>query len=327
MRLVRANAAGHVATILTFLLLAAPVSYASRGDRDSLYINCVHKCYKSSCSSPDADAQLPFILQLTRWTCRENCQYECMHDVTTTYLASGHPVEQYYGKWPFIRFLGLQEPASVIFSILNGYMHWIGYRKLRRHIPRWYPLRRIYLLNALLGVNAWIWSTVFHARDFPLTEKLDYFSAIGSILFAACLAVIRVFQFQHRRNVESWMLTGFATLFYVAHVSYLSFWPFDYGYNMIAGVTVGVASNTVWIWWFLNNWRSRPYAWKVLLSVVLISAAMSLELLDFPPWKWAIDAHALWHAATIPLVYLFYSFLLDDVRWEIRAGKGKAPVH
>jgi predicted membrane channel-forming protein YqfA (hemolysin III family) len=28
------------------------------------------------------------------------------------------------------------------------------------------------------------------------------------------------------------------------------------------------------------------------------------------------DAHALWHAATIPLVFLFYSFILDDARFE-----------
>ena len=31
-----------------------------------------------------------------------------------------------------------------------------------------------------------------------------------------------------------------------------------------------------------------------------------------PPWRWYLDAHSLWHAATVPLGFLWYSFLSDD---------------
>jgi hypothetical protein len=41
-----------------------------------------------------------------------------------------------------------------------------------------------------------------------------------------------------------------------------------------------------------------------------------LEVLDFPPIAGIFDAHAVWHGATIPLVFLFYSFILDDARYE-----------
>ena len=34
-----------------------------------------------------------------------------------------------------------------------------------------------------VNLNAWLWSTIFHSRDFPLTEKLDYFSA-GALIVA-----------------------------------------------------------------------------------------------------------------------------------------------
>ncbi|KAJ7566674.1 hypothetical protein O6H91_02G114000 [Diphasiastrum complanatum] len=32
----------------------------------------------------------------------------------------------YHGKWPFDRILGLQEPASVVFSLLNLLEHILG---------------------------------------------------------------------------------------------------------------------------------------------------------------------------------------------------------
>ena len=50
------------------------------------------------------------------------------------------------------------------------------------------------------------------------------------------------------------------------------------------------------------------------------------QVLDFPPVLMLLDAHALWHAATVPLTYLFYAFLHGDVEWvcalgQLRAGK------
>ncbi|KAI9103318.1 Per1-like-domain-containing protein [Phlyctochytrium arcticum] len=314
---------GSIAVILAVLVGTV---LSSSGDRDSFFLNCLHKCTFSECSRPERQATLPLYLRLLQWSCRDNCKYTCMHDITQASLASGGHVQQFYGKWPFKRVLGVQEPASVIFSILNGVMHWRGYRMLRHNIPRRFPLRRLYLINSLLGLNVWIWSSIFHTRDTALTEKMDYFSAILAILFGAYVAAVRVFRLdQHYR--ENLIVATLAAGFYISHVTYLSLWPFDYGYNMAAGVTIGLLSNAVWGLWILRHWRQRPYAWKMATVIILIMAAMSLELFDFPPWKWAIDAHALWHAATIPLIPLLYSFMDDDIRWENRIGKGKHAMH
>ena len=46
--------------------------------------------------------------------------------------------------------------------------------------------------------------------------------------------------------------------------------------------------------------------------VALTTLAMSLELLDFPPVFRSVDAHALWHASTIPLAAAWWSFLCND---------------
>ena len=43
--------------------------------------------------------------------------------------------------------------------------------------------------------------------------------------------------------------------------------------------------------------------WTSIFGVQLLS---SLELGDFPPLLWMLDAHALWHAGTAPLSLLWY---------------------
>ena len=48
--------------------------------------------------------------------------------------------------------------------------------------------------------------------------------------------------------------------------------------------------------------------------VVWMIVSMSLELLDFPPVWDAIDAHSLWHAATILPTGWWYKFLVKDAR-------------
>jgi hypothetical protein len=57
--------------------------------------------------------------------------------------------------------------------------------------------------------------------------------------------------------------------------------------------------------------------------VALTTAAMSLELLDFPPLARALDAHALWHLATIPLGLAWWDFMIRDVGVVERGEAGR----
>lgn len=60
-------------------------------------------------------------------------------------------------------------------------------------------------------------------------------------------------------------------------------------------------------WWLRWCARTRlPHGWKCAAVVLLLQALALLELLDFPPFFWVLDAHALWHIGTIPLNVLFY---------------------
>ena len=79
-------------------------------------------------------------------------------------LESGVRMEQYYGKWPFWRYAGMQEPASVVFSIVNLLMHVLGLDWLRRGVHPAHPMKPFYLTWAYLSINAWVWSAVFHTR-------------------------------------------------------------------------------------------------------------------------------------------------------------------
>jgi hypothetical protein len=43
-------------------------------------------------------------------------------------------------QWPFIRFFGIQEPASAFFSLLNFYAHVKMIKRFRKEVPSDSPL-------------------------------------------------------------------------------------------------------------------------------------------------------------------------------------------
>ncbi|KAI8929271.1 Per1-like-domain-containing protein [Entophlyctis helioformis] len=310
---------------------------------------------------------LSAILLLTLWDCGQDCKYVCMHQVTRRkldlksqqlaeyraqgqtppqYIAQSKPIQQFYGKWPFIRVLGMQEPASVLFSVFNGLGHYYGLRRYQAQIrPENYPLYPVVEFAGYIAVNSWVWSAVYHTRDFAWTEKLDYFSAMASILMSLYLAILRVGGVTNRR-VRAWIVAA-ALAFYIGHVSYLSFWRFDYGYNMLAGLAIGVSGNLLWLGWsvyqYIRSWSSAPdarhhrqsirsaaggnaapgtkYAWKIAVVVLGISAAMSLEVFDFPPVWGVLDAHSLWHLCTAPLIPIYWDFFVEDALHNVRRVK------
>ena len=101
-------------------------------------------------------------------------------------------VHQFHGKWPFYRVWGVQEPASVLFSVgnlvANGHAWW----RTRTSVPTSYrPYRRYLLWYSVVNMHAWLWSALFHTRDLPFTERMDYFSAAAVILYGLWFAGYR----------------------------------------------------------------------------------------------------------------------------------------
>ncbi|KAI9362432.1 Per1-like protein [Zopfochytrium polystomum] len=334
---------------LLILALTSPPVAASSGDRLPEYRACVLDCVASTCNS--SPPPLPLSQRVTFWTCDDNCRYDCMHTVTRAHMANGDRIHQFHGKWPFVRAWGLQEPASVLFSLFNLLAHLRGFLRLRSVAAASTRssslggggLTGAYIANAALGVNTWVWSMVFHSRDRPWTERMDYFSAIGSIAFSLVVAILRITalpdgsppppprpsQAAHSRAASARRGSGSTiayhsrrlgcaavAIFYAAHVTYLTLWPFDYGYNIVAGIVVGMLGNVLWVWWCWSQRRQRPHWWKMVVMVVWVTSAMTLELLDFPPVAGVIDAHSLWHAATWPAVLFYHGFFVDDLVFD-----------
>lgn len=308
--------------LLGLISVSLPFVHASYGDYEPAFLACLDDCRQRECSTPP---HLPLTLRITFWSCNDNCKYTCMHQITQQKIASGEEIEQYYGKWPFTRFCGLQEPASVIFSIFNGYMHYRGLVHIANTMPPCYPLKMYHQLYAILNIHAWIWSTVFHARDFPWTERMDYYAAASIVLYAFYVAVVRVFRLYQRKRRRMWAIwTGLCCLAFVGHVGYLaSLQRFDYTYNVIVCAVVGGLSNILWVGFWIANRKSRPYAYRIALLAILITLFMSLELFDFPPIWGIFDAHSLWHGSTVLLVWGWYEFVKRDVEWEAEEMKDR----
>ena len=142
-------------------LLLVVTAYASSGDRADDYQHCLAASAGSRCSTPHA---LPLALRLTRWSCEDDVKYACMHAVVDQAVERGDRVQQYYGKWPFWRLGGMQEPASVLFSAANFWVHWRGGKHLRRRISKGHPMRPYYVAFNVISLNMWVWSAVFHTR-------------------------------------------------------------------------------------------------------------------------------------------------------------------
>jgi hypothetical protein len=314
--------------LVLFSLLMPTCVLASEGDIAPEYKKCVKACEQRQCFA-HIDGQvvavnpLPLYMRLMQWTCVDDCRHQCQQEISRQRVAQNQPVLQYHGKWPFIRIFGIQEPASVVFSIWNGYGHWRGLATVRERVKPGYYLRPVLVIYALVNINAWLWSSVFHTRDTPLTEKLDYFSAGLAILIGLYMGTCRVFYVRSARQQKIYLAC--VGVLFLLHVSYLNSGPrFDYTYNMAACATVGMLHNLIWCVWAGRQWKRRPYAWHIVVLVFSLVAAMLLELFDFPPWAWTFDAHSLWHAATAILVPYWYKFLLEDYDWEMRHGGPKA---
>ncbi|OAG40161.1 hypothetical protein AYO21_05639 [Fonsecaea monophora] len=239
------------------------------------------------------------------------------------------PVVQYHGKWPFYRFIGIQEPFSVLFSLMNFLAHRNGMQRIRESIPARYPLRPYYLAFGYFGLASWIFSMIFHTRDFNITEKLDYFAAGASVLYGLYYSPIRVFRLDQNDPMKQSILrawTVLCILLYVAHVTYLTAWSWDYTYNMAANVVAGIVQNLLWSWFSVTRYRKLQKSWAAWpgLIVAWIIMAMSLELFDFPPMAGMIDAHSLWHLGTVIPTIWWYSFLIKDAQEDLASQRLKA---
>ncbi|XP_012275338.1 post-GPI attachment to proteins factor 3 isoform X2 [Orussus abietinus] len=295
--------------ILTINLLISDVCVGSNGDTSRYYRQCLSTC-KTSSRERDIDLAEPgFFTSRTLLSSQDDCKYTCMWDTVNYFTSRGLQVPQFHGKWPFIRMFGLQEPASVLFSVLNFFVSWKMYGEFRKEVQFDTPMYLVWSYFSLVGLHGWLWSSIFHAQDNAFTEAMDYSCAFGIVLTLLCCLLFRLTY--KRRKVLFTIICGYVSMLYT-HLSHLWSGRINYGYNMKLNILLGlVTSIMTLVWWYRNYKRLehiRLIGWFNVLSV----SSTLLEVTDFPPIFWIFDAHSLWHASSAPLIILLYRFIIKD---------------
>ncbi|AGO10835.1 AaceriAFR678Cp [[Ashbya] aceris (nom. inval.)] len=284
-------------------------------------------------------ADTPVAYRALLWDCSADCDYQCQQVITRRRLLEGEEPVQFHGKWPFVRMLGMQEFFASVFSVANFVPHLQGYRQLQRELKRVSGasstpvLLRKYRYLAAVGMLAWVCSAVFHARDMPLTEKLDYFFA-GATVLAGFHALYIRFRRLDLAPARRRLFSLSVLLVFGLHVARL-YRSWSYTYNMRFNICFGLLQYLLLVLLALQNYSSLRrqrqqlgtgiYAQRpglqfqlVLVPVLLVlytAMAMSSELFDFFSYRWQIDSHAIWHFLTVAPSFVLYDFFLKDYRY------------
>lgn len=310
-------------TILVLLICLRP-SEASYGDIEHTYRSCLNSCFHTqNCEQyyrlphtsykPRLDYRPSTSLALVNWRCDEECHYECMTRVSNARLAQGQDVYKYYGHWPFERWFGLEEPASAFFSILNSIPHVVFLTSgncLSQQVI-WHMSGYV-KLYALIAINAWIASTIFHAKKTEAAILYDYISALILLTYGLFIAIRMIFA-RYLRPVH----VGILATTIVGFVGYRAFFmvlrPGTIGFTNHLHVCIAIvaATTTLWIVWILSHIGRLQMPNSKLLCLIVqlwLAGASMLEIFDFPPYLKTFDAHSLWHAATVPLGFVWYYY-------------------
>ncbi|TAQ83460.1 hypothetical protein B7494_g8216 [Chlorociboria aeruginascens] len=267
--------------------------------------------------------------RLLLWNCPSECDYTCQHIITAQRVSDSQPVVQFHGKWPFYRFLGIQEPFSVLFSLLNFLAHQNGLSKLHANIPASYSLRRYYVLLAYFGMASWAFSMIFHTRDFTVTEELDYFAAGGSVLYGMYYTPIRIFRLDRGGRKTKSLLRAWTVLcigLYAAHVGYLKWLLVSTGnenylskiimafaYSLHLRVVQGLfAVIILGLMAYVNSWS---YYWSPssanFLLFVSVWTLLTLLYLTLAPLHFPTAAHkfGILGAEALAMLFWFAGFI------------------
>ena len=348
---------------------------ASRGDLSYEYRTCWYECVKNEqCFDHDYDTntntntisqqqqhgkesyQLFNLFKFLEWNCEDNCHYDCMQHHAMSRSRKGLATWQYYGHWPFIRILGMEEPASALFSVANALPHlkqllMISIPSLLHRYLRYSNSntnnnsklnekneRNDYVMSIwvdifpVVGLIAWIASTLFHIKKNKYTIPMDYVSALALLTYYLWMTIRRVsidLFGSSSSSSSSSMLSSYLLNF--VFICFVSLWMWQ-SYRIIIGlvpfqshlqicIVIAGMQFILWLIW-AHQTRSSHGNKSVLLQLYFVGAAL-LELFDFPPLFNHFDAHSLWHAATVPLGFWWFYFWNDDIQLYLKNKEEK----
>jgi hypothetical protein len=295
--------------------------WGSLGDRDPKYRKCVDSSKKVCRGHTSNESLFSFYpISIVNWSCIETAQYACMRTINAERLQNKEPALKYYGHWCFERYFGLEEPASVLFSLLNLVPHLLYLQKQYLQKVNGQNTHAKWLTClALVASNAWLASAYFHSKKTPHASTYDYISALLFISFGLILAIRRVLLMKYPKLVYSVCLVGLVLCMRRIRGMIAGRVSFDdHMYLCIGTVALTGVLYTIWVFysvylkWVCASKQSLSNRWFCLFCQLWLGVASSLELFDFPAIWGIYDAHSLWHAATVPLGFLWYRFWSRD---------------
>nr|SVE75152.1 EOG090X0702 [Daphnia dolichocephala] len=297
--------------MLVFMAIINSTS-GSTGDRSQMFYSCLQNCLTKNCSGSilSNNSQLPLVLRILQWTCSDECKYFCMWPTVNWFVEAEIGVQQFYGKWPFSRFLGMQEPAAALFSILNLVSHIVMIKKFRKEVNPNAPFYSMTHLFCFVCCHAWLWSTIFHIRDARFTEIMDYLGAFSMVLFSFYHFLVRVSAFGSHSSLYSFC-SGAAIGFYFFYHSYTTFFmKMDYGFNMLINIAFGktLMESECCNVAIVSLWRQYPrtfslsrgmYQKRVEIVILHVRSIIVLNILFFNPFKRSFEELSLVHVVYI----------------------------
>eukprot|EP01031_Cornospumella_fuschlensis_P038404 gene38404-46673_t len=253
-------------------------------------------------------------------------------------MQSGLPPNKFFGHWPFIRWYGLEEPASAAFSALNAISHIVflcgGYLPLSPASSM-----RFYVnLYAIIALNAWIASIMYHSQKKDFSSLYDYVSALLLLLYGCTVVVVRILSFPVSPvspNLLRVLSIALTFLVWIVQAYRLANGHVNHTQHMQVCIALLALSFALYVLYSLLLLRkvqpNRAYTvigWCFLTQIWLGGAGL-LEVFDFPPLQYplplTLDPHALWHLLTIPLGLVWYRFWKEDAILEKEcSGAGDA---
>jgi hypothetical protein len=180
-------------------------------------------------------------------------------------------------------------------------------------------------LYPYVALTAWLSSAVFHAKKTRRSTWIDYSAALLFLAHGLWLTLRRVAGEEGRTAAN--ILGACFAIWLVGRLGEMQRDRISFDLHMHTCIAIAVCTITLWLLWLLlggggggnvvggKKVRQLPHPlnrFRCLACQVAFAAASMLELFDFPPIWGILDAHSLWHLATVPLGFQWYEFWRQD---------------
>jgi len=253
--------------------------------------------------------------------CQDRCIYNAHYECTEhNWSRGGLKTFKLFGRWPMKRVWIFEEFASMVFCTLSVITHLYLLRKYSKATKpaddgsNGYGFQTAFKLYYILWSITFFCASIFHTKDTLLTERLDYYSAIVAIIYTNYATWLRVFWI--KKPLWQFLLALPFVFYTTYHLYYMQFVSFDYGYNIIVVIVVGIINSLLWLGWCF--YTRYTYIWNNLFTQLLMGCMSSFELFDFPPLFGYIDPHSIWHACIMVVAVLFTNFLIADAQYHLK---------